>query len=687
MNKLYYRMSVLMVVAFVAIMPFLSTAQVASKEQAKSENSAPSYNYWSVGVFGGVMQFNGDLSKYHWINLYPNSVGYNVGVVAAKQFTRVIGVRARIAYGMVQSRVENKFTWDYMGGNGTPGYISQSFKTNIVETDVQVTVNWLNWVLGYNPGRVFSSYLIAGVGLDQSMGTKHDLILDKDIAYLGRQHNALDVGNSDGIGHSDLRLKADAGIGFDFNINRNFSIPVEFSWRWQKSDVLDMTRGGAQTMVNDMYSSATVGLTYKFAYKTNKVKVVDIPVVAAVAAPEPKIRFTVVAPRNIPVEYNVREIFPLRNYIFFDLGSTEIPVRYVLLTKEQVAGFKEDHLELFPPKNLSGRSARQMVVYYNIINITGDRMQKNPAATIRLTGASMAGPDEGRVMAEYVKNYLTVVFGIDPSRINTEGRVKPRIPSEQPGGTKELDLLREGDRRVSIWSTSPAMLMEFQSGPDSPMKPVEIFGVQKAPLDSYVTFRVEGGNLALTSWSLEIADDKGTVQNYGPYTHEMVSMPGKTILGERPVGVYKITMTGQTKTGMAIRRDTSVTMMLWTPPKTDQLTRFSIIYEFNESKATATYEKYLNEIVIPAIPLNATVILHGYTDIIGDEDYNQKLSLARANDVKGILENGLSKAGRKDVSFEVYGFGEDQNLAPFENRFPEERFYNRTVILDIIPVK
>jgi hypothetical protein len=40
--------------------------------------------------------------------------------------------------------------------------------------------------------------------------------------------------------------------------------------------------------------------------------------------------------------------------------------------------------------------------------------------------------------------------------------------------------------------------------------------------------------------------------------------------------------------------------------------------------------------------------------------------------------------GRK-VQFEALGLGEDEALAPFDNKFPEERFYNRCVIIDIIP--
>jgi outer membrane protein OmpA-like peptidoglycan-associated protein len=423
------------------------------------------------------------------------------------------------------------------------------------------------------------------------------------------------------------------------------------------------------------------------ALKLGRGHKISAPAKVDVVVLNPEVRFSVNSPKNIPVERRVREIFPLRNYVFFDIGSTEIPDRYVLLTKDQVKDFKEDQLEVFKPKKLSGRSDRQMIVYYNVLNILGDRMGKNPSATVRLTGASMEGPEDGMAMAESVRRYLVGVFGIDTSRIRIEGRIKPRIPSEQPGGTRELDLLREGDRRVSIWSTSPALLMEFQSGPDAPLKPVEIVAVQEAPLDSYVTFNVEGAKEAFSSWSLQIRDEKGTLQNFGPYTQEKMSIPGKSILGVRPQGDYKVTMIGQMKSGKTVKKETPVHMVLWTPPQREEGMRYSIIFEFNESQAISIYEKYLTDIVTPKIPKNGTVIIHGHTDIVGDEAHNLELSLARANEVRGIIENALSKAGRSDVKFEVYGFGEDQNLSPFENNFPEERFYNRTVIIDIIPAK
>lgn len=397
------------------------------------------------------------------------------------------------------------------------------------------------------------------------------------------------------------------------------------------------------------------------------------------------VQFSVFAPRSIPVDRMVREVFPLRNYVFFNPESTEIPDRYVLLKQGQVKDFKEDQLGLYTPKNLSGRSDRQMTVYYNVLNILGDRMGKIPSSTITLVGSSEKGPEDGRAMAGSVKQYLTDVFRIDASRISIEGRDKPKIPSEKPGATRELDLLREGDRRVSIESSSPALLMEFRDDPGAPLKSVKINAKQTAPLDSYVTFDAPGAKEAFSSWTVEVMDDKGKVQYFGPYNRKRVSIPGKSILGTRSQADFKVTMVGQMMNGKTVKQTVPVHMVLWTPAEGSEGMRYSVLYEFDESKSIAVYDKYLTDIVTPKIPKDATVIIHGHTDIIGEADYNENLSLQRALDVKNIISDALAKAGRKDVKFKVHGFGEEETLSLFANRLPEERFYNRTVVIDIIP--
>lgn len=401
---------------------------------------------------------------------------------------------------------------------------------------------------------------------------------------------------------------------------------------------------------------------------------------------DPEVQFSVESSKYANVQNRVREVFPLRNYIFFNLGSTKIPTRYVLLSKDQQKDFKEDQVPLNTPKNMSGRSKRQMLVYYNVINILGNRMQNNPFSTIKLVGSSEKGAEDGRVMAETVKKYLVTIFGIDASRIGIEGRVKPLIPSEQPGGKLELDLLREGDQRVTIESNSPELLMEFQSG-DAPLKPIEIVTEEQNENKDNITFNTIGSKEAFQSWSLELKDENGKIKNYGPYYEDKVIVSRNAILKNQQQGYFDVTMIGQTKSGKSVRKEAKVSILPYVAPQIKESIRFTVIYEFNESKSISIYEKYLSKIVTPKIPRGATVKIQGYTDVIGEEAYNQKLSLARANDVKSIIEKSLAQLDRNDVKFEIFGYGENPNHSLFENKFPEERFYNRTVVIDIIPNK
>jgi outer membrane protein OmpA-like peptidoglycan-associated protein len=71
--------------------------------------------------------------------------------------------------------------------------------------------------------------------------------------------------------------------------------------------------------------------------------------------------------------------------------------------------------------------------------------------------------------------------------------------------------------------------------------------------------------------------------------------------------------------------------------------RYSVLYGFNESKTIAMYEKYLLDVVVPKVPMGATVMIHGYTDVLGEDDYNLNLSINRANDVCGIFKGAWRK--------------------------------------------
>lgn len=384
--------------------------------------------------------------------------------------------------------------------------------------------------------------------------------------------------------------------------------------------------------------------------------------------------FTVRAPRIIPSERRVQETFPTRNFIFFDVGSTTIPARYITLTAPDAAAFHEGQLLEAQPRDLTGRSRRQLTVYHNLLNVVGDRMRKYRDAKLDLLGSSEAGAAEGKQMAESVKRYLTDAFGIDAGRIRTVGLDKPAVPSVQRGATRELDLVRPEDRRVEISSTTTELL-----------DPVQIISLQEDPLDSDVLVSVDGAGSMLASWSIEATGDDGKVKRFGPFTRDQERIPGRTILGDRLQGQYTLAMVGETSGGQSVRKEEKIRLVRSDEQDENTGWRFSILFEFDQSKTVSTYSRFLSNEVAPLIPAGGGVIIHGHTDVVGEESYNLKLSRERATETMAILQSALVRAGKRNVRFDTYGFGEDPRRAPFENTLPEERFYNRTVIIDIVP--
>ena len=422
------------------------------------------------------------------------------------------------------------------------------------------------------------------------------------------------------------------------------------------------------------------GIALKFG-KGKKAEVKPIPVL--VALPAVDVSFAVRAPVAVPLRRQISETLPLRNSVFFETESDEIPGRYVMLSVDQASAFREEQLQQEQTPTRAGRSARQMNVYHNILNIMGDRLRANPSATISLTGSSKNNPQSGAAIATSVKMYLVTNFGIDGARITVSGRSKPVIPSEKPGAYRELTLLQSDDRRVDIASTSPELLEEV--GGDM-IKPVMFVTTQIDPLDSQVVLTVDSAMQKLKSWSVTITDDKGLVQHYGPFTSDQASIAGSTILGGSATGDYKVVMTGETFNGQTIRKESAV-HLIRQDESIQKGFRYSILLDFDKANGIESYDQFLSGIVASSIPDSATVIIHGHTDKIGEVEHNLTLSRQRAKDVQNILEHALTNAGKKNVKFETLGFGEDTEHAPFDNGLPEERFYNRTVIIDIIPVK
>lgn len=435
-----------------------------------------------------------------------------------------------------------------------------------------------------------------------------------------------------------------------------------------------------RSIENLSITSLRTGLSLKFGRGSiNAVAVVPTAPIVQVVPPtvvdDGNILFSIVAPSSVSSKITIKENFPLRNYVFFEEGSNEIPNRYARLSKYQASNFEKGTFQFPEPENLSRRSSRQLSAYYNLLNIIGDRMRINPETKITLIGSGAGkGSNAGNLLAESVKKYLVDVFEINGDRIFTEGRNQPIIPSEQPNSTEDLALRMDGDRRVDIVSNFPVLL-----------KPLTLVSTENKIDENQIVFTTQGTkNTSLKSWNLEIKDDVGKVQYYGPFTSNESSIAGNSILDNRKSASYKVTMKGTTTDNKLIVKESNLFLRRDTQIITEGL-RFSILFDYDKSYTDVAYDKFLNDVVAPLVTNNATILIHGHTDILGDKDYNLQLSLKRAEEAQRILEMKLVSRGIKGIKYKTSGLGEDEMLAPFENKLPEERFYNRSVIIDIIP--
>jgi len=480
-----------------------------------------------------------------------------------------------------------------------------------------------------------------------------------------------------------VRLSAQLGIGYEiplampqsrtqFNLSPFVSFLPYFGEQPRSIDNLTLT-------------TVRAGIAIKIGCGPKPAPPVTTEVTPA-PPPAPVVDFTVNAPKPIPTQRVVKEMLPLCNYVFFDEGSTAIPSRYIMLTKDQASSFAEIQLQDCQ-KNPGTRASRQLTMYHNVLNIVGDRMRKYPQSTIKLVGASGGrGAKIGKENAQAVKTYLVDEFGITPSRITVEGRNRPLVPSQQEkSNTIDTSYVNAEDNRVDIVSASTDLMMEIQDNSALCLKPVEVTAMDgSAENDVPVYINATDANGTLKSWTVDITDAEGSTQHFGPYTSGSQTLSASAILKDNKSGTYTVVMNGWTTTGQPVTKQTTFTLSHEVVP-VQQEQRVSILFEFDKSKTVATFNKFLVRNVAPLISANSTVVISGYTDVVGTVEHNQTLSQERAQEAQSILDSATTKAGITGVTYKSTGYGEVSE--PFSNTLPEERFYNRTVMIDIKPAE
>lgn len=378
--------------------------------------------------------------------------------------------------------------------------------------------------------------------------------------------------------------------------------------------------------------------------------------------------------QNSPIitveETEVTESFPILPQVFFSENEAELSsTAQNLLTTMEVEKFDENKLD----KNT-------VILYSNMLNVIANRLKYNPKASIKIVGTNKnkggelgnVGLSERRALA--VKNYFTKVWGIADNRISIEKRNLPQNPGNLSVPEGEVE-----NQRAEIYSNDFNIL-----------KPITISKVEKKSNPPVIEVEpiVSSEDGGKTTWDLLISQEgkflrktSSTLETGNTYKWEILQEPSPLL--ETPI---ELKLTAQNEFGGVCQTNESLTIKQLTIRKKryelkddNKIEKYAlIIFDFDQSKLTSQHKTILDEIKTKIEP-DSKITIKGYTDIIGETNYNENLAKRRAIEVQNYLAAPADK-----VSLEAVG----NKVLLYPNDTPQGRSFCRTVIIEITtPVK
>ena len=362
----------------------------------------------------------------------------------------------------------------------------------------------------------------------------------------------------------------------------------------------------------------------------------------------------------------VTEAFPILPMVYFSEADANLHPRYRQL--RVIEGFASDKLEPLVSEQ-----------HKDILNIIGDRMNKNMQANIELRGFSdpttensdceLAGKRVGTV-----REYLANVWNVDRSRIMIEmdsRKCSPDNPtmSRIPQGYEE-------NRRIEIISDQKDIL-----APVIRSRYVEI--TEYTPKDLYISSSETIGE-NIISWKLasQLGDSVLHAKD-GAQLPLWIQMP----IEKEDARLMQQSMNDQLQMSMIIQdNEGDVGSAEVSIPIQRDTTNFAIqrlsLMHFPVQKATLDKQgRNAIDAFLQDLEDNASISIIGYSDNLGNAQSNLELSKERAETVFKYIRSIKPKSNIVKVN----GLGSTA-LPPGirSHELPESRFLSRTVQIEII---
>lgn len=635
-----------------------------------------------IGELGayGDMGLNSYTSEFKYLPQYPSccpnyktgqGFGLNFGLIGNYILLDNLSIGARIGYsdlsGLI-SQDENKIIDNNLGTKSN-GIIRHDLDVSLPSISFEPTVTF---------GLIenLKGFLAVGVNyiLSGNITQKETLIEPTNVTFENGKATRNEVaGSLDNLANFLPFLSVGAFYDLPLNNDKDMFLSPTISYTKRFGNVVD----GVKWTI----SSLNLGVQVRYSLKEKQEIKEEIKRDTIIPKIEPKVTSAIAGDFQVKIneEFASDTIFvkydkdlrfeAILGYVFFEENDANIPERYDILTKDEAKTFTADNLKF--ENSLSG--------YHNILNILGKRFKKFPKVKINLVGCnSDFGDEQGNMTlsnnrAEAVKNYFVDVWGLSPDRFTITARNLPETPSKT-----DNEFGRAENRRVEIvpqdWTIfKPQLMSDTTSSTD---KNLEV------TLMPYVDSK-----LPIQNWDIQISNNDGIQKTFNGQ-----GIPPKSInwnpmenLDKLPTednplnfkfNVRDSLGTSKSFTGKVLKDENKTSEMSFVQKfvndtKTEKYNL--ILFGYNITELPPVAEVTLNLVKERITDKSQIVSIEGYSDIIGDEDYNMKLSQDRAITVAKALNVSTDKAiGRGKIKNEIY-----------DNKLPEGRFYSRSVVVTL----
>lgn len=608
----------------------------------------------AIGLYGGLninmhspsFIYNPEITRNVPFDESKTAYGFNVGLIGYIPITDIFVISPRIGYNSMSGLLEKT------GSPVTAGAVAPT-----TELDAKLGYFEISPILQlHNLLPVKNLYFLAGLELGIPMSKSFDYRFIEN----GTTLNPV----SADIPDASVRIAAAVGAGWIFELSETVKLGAEVSYRIPFSKVSTATNFDKW---NVSQLRAGLNLTFDIFGKDEEKK------------PEPKPQATLELQMNninsvtrdgkrTPIkavrveDMQYTELYPYLPYVFFDEAKAEPNASVQVMSagnekgKFTIATLNQDAME----------------INYRTLDILGVRMQDNPTATITITGTNDNKKEKSAKTistqrAEFAKDYLVKNYGIKEDRITVSATGLPAKASS----SNVVDGVAE-NRRIEI-SGSEAKLFEpiLITGENQRVATPDL--VEFVPTitssDSVVSWKMDLNQAGKTLKSM-----RGTTQ---PKAIQWNIAPNDLANKQMPVE-YNLTVKNISDVEKNIKGTIPVEYLSISKKKAEELAdktvaKYSLmLFDFDKAEVSAADMAIIEKHILPAIKFNSTVEIYGYTDRIGDDNYNKQLAEKRAEAVKKILEAKVPSA-----KYNVQGVGESVSI--YDNESPVGRQLSRTV--------